>query len=48
MSVDAATPAQLIRHADQAMYQAKASVIQRYFLHSHSSPVRDGTQPTDA
>lgn len=37
MSVDTATPEQLIRHADEAMYTAKASAAQRYFLYQNSS-----------
>lgn len=37
MSVDAATPQQLIHHADQAMYTAKASPEQRYALYQYSS-----------
>lgn len=37
MSSAASTPEQLIHHADQAMYTAKASPDQRYFLYQHSS-----------
>lgn len=37
LSVDTATPEQLIRHADEAMYTAKASAAQRYFLYQNSS-----------
>lgn len=39
MSVAAATPEQLIHQADQAMYTAKASPAQRYFLYQHSSSI---------
>lgn len=42
MSTDASTPQQLIHHADQAMYTAKASPEQRYFLYQQlpqSSPI---------
>ncbi len=37
LSIDTATPEQLIRHADEAMYTAKASAAQRYFLYQNSS-----------
>jgi len=39
MSVDAANPQQLIHHADQAMYTAKASPEQRYALYQHSPSI---------
>lgn len=39
MSVAASTPEQLIHHADQAMYTAKASPAQRYFLYQQSSSI---------
>lgn len=39
MSIDAATPQQLIHHADQAMYTAKASPEQRYALYQHSPSI---------
>lgn len=39
MSIDATTPEQLIHHADQAMYTAKASSAQRYFLYQNSLTV---------
>ena len=35
MSIDAGTPEQLIYQADQAMYSAKASATQRYFLYQN-------------
>lgn len=37
LSADASTPQQLIHHADQAMYTAKASPEQRYALYQHSA-----------